>query len=171
MKLSRHHRVVLIGEAKGMGGAGRKAEGLCKDHGQAMCAYDVECQRMVCGLCLGVGEHIGHKCQRLEDVQSQVVGEMGDMMNEVKAGVEMYQHKQQLIEGLKSKIEQMAKDAETDIAAYFAKVSTTTTNNNNNIIDQLDKNETVLSLLCSLQFFFHVRIFSPKSCQGMSPVW
>jgi hypothetical protein len=125
VRVFREHTVVAIDEAGGGDGGAivNEATAVCEEHKQPMIAYDVACERMVCGLCL-VKNHAGHHCKTGEEVRDEMVQEMSAMIAEVKGMVVVYHQKQNVVEGVKQKIAQMGKDAIADIADYFDQVWT-----------------------------------------------
>eukprot|EP00300_Choanocystis_sp_HF-7_P020263 c20551_g1_i6.p1 GENE.c20551_g1_i6~~c20551_g1_i6.p1 ORF type:complete len:822 (+),score=113.08 c20551_g1_i6:368-2467(+) len=123
-KATRQHVVVIGGggEATEPSSSSSPPEVVrgCEDHeGERFCAYDVQCGRLVCGVCLAVGSHRGHECKTVDQVVCEFRGEVEQLVAAGEAVVAKLRDQYQHAERCKAKADQIKVAAHAHIRALF----------------------------------------------------
>eukprot|EP00300_Choanocystis_sp_HF-7_P024032 c25427_g1_i1.p1 GENE.c25427_g1_i1~~c25427_g1_i1.p1 ORF type:complete len:563 (+),score=99.88 c25427_g1_i1:37-1725(+) len=121
----------------------------CVDHPQQpYSVFDSQCNRLVCGQCLGVGDHVGHRCEAIESVVAGLRGEFEELVNEAQRGVERLVDKQRSISEVAQKVERMATSTTSEITRYFAEIRKVVSTREAELIADLNKavKETLFEL-------------------------
>eukprot|EP00300_Choanocystis_sp_HF-7_P015008 c18905_g1_i1.p1 GENE.c18905_g1_i1~~c18905_g1_i1.p1 ORF type:complete len:695 (+),score=82.59 c18905_g1_i1:37-2085(+) len=120
-RMARHHVVVGIEEA-----SATKLEVpqlVCKVHeGKPFCAYDLQCQQLICGLCATIGSHRGHECKEIAQVVAEFQSEVDKWVVEGQALVQMLQAQADAVAESAAKVEAIKAAAHSQIQALFDKL-------------------------------------------------
>eukprot|EP00300_Choanocystis_sp_HF-7_P021169 c20747_g1_i3.p1 GENE.c20747_g1_i3~~c20747_g1_i3.p1 ORF type:complete len:408 (+),score=80.75 c20747_g1_i3:52-1224(+) len=92
----------------------------CSEHpNQKYVAYDINCSRLVCGLCSSVGQHVGHRCNRLDEAKQKLCSELREGIVEGNNTIAILKQSVQRIDELTRETEALSTTAEAEIRRCF----------------------------------------------------
>eukprot|EP00300_Choanocystis_sp_HF-7_P013913 c18500_g1_i2.p1 GENE.c18500_g1_i2~~c18500_g1_i2.p1 ORF type:complete len:383 (-),score=54.29 c18500_g1_i2:56-1204(-) len=91
----------------------------CQDHQQPLLVYDVQCDRLVCALCVTIGRHSGHQCKEPHLVVDDLRVTVERLAIEARSGVERLRGRLESISSISERIARIGTDACAEINRYF----------------------------------------------------